>query len=74
MDDSVLCEKLLERTGVMIAPGSFCFGRDQDFRGYVRMGYVCHTKTLEIGLERLGQFLDDGYEEVPLSQKVLVPL
>ncbi|KGO45124.1 Pyridoxal phosphate-dependent transferase, major region, subdomain 1 [Penicillium expansum] len=74
VDDSVLCEKLLERTGVMVAPGSFCFGRDQDFRGYVRMGYVCHTKTLEIGLERLGQFLDDGYEEVPLSKKVLVPL
>ncbi|KAF7520065.1 hypothetical protein PCG10_009394 [Penicillium crustosum] len=72
VDDSVLCERLLERTGVMVVPGSFCFGRDQDFRGYVRMGYVCQTKTLEIGLERLSQFLNDGYEEVPVSKKVPV--
>ena len=74
MDDSILCEKLLERTGVMVVPGRFCFGRDQDFRGYVRMGYVCQTKTLEIGLERLSQFLNDGYGDVPVSKKVLVAL
>lgn len=45
-----------------------------DFQGYVRMEYVCETRTLEIGVERLNQFLNDGYEEVPVSKKVLVAL
>lgn len=63
------CEMLLERTGVMLVPGSRCFGEGEDFPGYVRLGYVCETRVLEEGLAALKDFLEDGYEDVPVVKK-----
>ncbi|RMJ22025.1 Aminotransferase [Aspergillus sp. HF37] len=68
VDDTAFCEMLLEKTGVMFVPGSACFGRDGDFRGYVRIGFVNETDVLEKGLEALGSFMENGYEEVPVGQ------
>lgn len=68
VDDTAFCEMLLEKTGVMFVPGSACFGRDGDFRGYVRIGFVNETDVLKKGLEALGSFMENGYEEVPVGQ------
>lgn len=69
VDDSVFCEMLLERTGVMFVPGSLSFGRDEDFKGYVRIGFVQESEVLEKGLEALDSFLEDDYEDVPVIKK-----
>ncbi|KAJ9294714.1 hypothetical protein DTO271G3_6634 [Paecilomyces variotii] len=69
VDDVAFCEMLLERTGVMFVPGSACFGQGEDFKGYVRIGFVPETQVLEQGLEALKAFLEDGYEDVPVLKK-----
>jgi aspartate/methionine/tyrosine aminotransferase len=55
-----LCLDLLEKTKVMVMPGSRCFGHDKDFRGFVRFGYVCETVVLKEGLARLEKYLKEG--------------
>lgn len=69
VDDVAFCETLLERTGVMFVPGSLCFGRGEDFKGYVRIGFVPEREVLEKGLEALRSFMEDGYEDVPVLKK-----
>ncbi|KAL2001547.1 hypothetical protein VTN02DRAFT_1597 [Thermoascus thermophilus] len=66
VDDTAFCEMLLERTGVMLVPGSLCFGRGEDFKGYVRIGFVPERAVLEQGLHALESFLQEGYEDVPI--------
>jgi bifunctional pyridoxal-dependent enzyme with beta-cystathionase and maltose regulon repressor activities len=41
----------------MFVPASKCFG--EEFRGYVRMGFVCDTAVLREGLERLGTYVKE---------------
>ncbi|KXJ89552.1 pyridoxal phosphate-dependent transferase [Microdochium bolleyi] len=57
VDDVALCKDLLDKTRVMFVPGSRCFGEGEDFRGYVRVGYVCHTDVLEQGLAALEEYV-----------------
>ncbi|KAJ5090945.1 hypothetical protein N7532_009629 [Penicillium argentinense] len=73
VNDVVFCEMLQEKSGVMLVPGSLCFGGGEDFHGYVRIGYVCETEVLEKGLEALGQFMEDEYEGVPSLKKTKTP-
>lgn len=73
IDDVAFCEMLQERTGVMFVPGSQCFGGGEDFKGYVRIGYVCETEVLEKALEALRGFMEDDYEEVPSLKKTKAP-
>jgi aspartate/methionine/tyrosine aminotransferase len=47
-----LCVDLLERTGVLLTPGSAF-----DLEGYVRIGYANSPRILATGLELLGGFL-----------------
>ena len=64
--DSVdFCEKLLEKTGVMFVPGSECFG--EEFKGYVRIGYVNHTDGVKEGLDKATQFIRRNLEDVKLA-------
>lgn len=56
-DDTELCLSLLRDTSALVVPGRRCFGRDVDFEGYVRIGYVCATEVLENALDRLGRWL-----------------
>ena len=57
IDDLQFCIDVINETKVFMVPGSRCFGNGQDFAGYVRIGYVCHTDILREALERLGAFV-----------------
>lgn len=66
VDDVAFCKDVLSKTRVMIVPGSLCFGNGtrtqgdgEDYRGFVRIGYVCHTDVLREALEKLGKYLKD---------------
>ncbi|KAF5642288.1 transaminase type I [Fusarium tjaetaba] len=58
VDDVKLCLDLLEKAKLLFVAGSRCFGGDADFKGYVRMGYVCETEVLVDGLKELGAYID----------------
>lgn len=60
VDDVEFCLDLLDKTKILFCAGSRCFGGDEDFKGYVRMGYVCETDVLVEGLKRLGDYIDSN--------------
>ncbi|KAF1913747.1 pyridoxal phosphate-dependent transferase [Ampelomyces quisqualis] len=63
--DSVdFCKKLLEKTGVMFTPGT-CFG--EEWRGYVRVGFVNHTEMIEQGLNEATKFVRKNLDDVDLA-------
>jgi aspartate/methionine/tyrosine aminotransferase len=63
--DSVdFCTKLLEKTGVMFTPGS-CFG--EEWKGYVRVGFVNDTEVVEKGLGEATRFVRKNLEDVELA-------
>ncbi|KAK5663784.1 hypothetical protein OQA88_4216 [Cercophora sp. LCS_1] len=49
---------VLEENNVMFVPAKRCFGKGEDFEGFVRIGYVCETEVLKEGLERLGLYVE----------------
>ncbi len=53
VDDEKFCQDVLTQTKVMFVPGSRCFGSDGDFKGFVRIGYVCETGVLAQALDQL---------------------
>jgi aspartate/methionine/tyrosine aminotransferase len=55
IDDVKFCIDVIEKTKVMFLPGSKCFG--EDFRGFVRIGFVCETAVLEEALQKLGAYI-----------------
>jgi aspartate/methionine/tyrosine aminotransferase len=57
VDDVAFCKDLIAKTKVMFVPGSKCFG--DEFKGYVRIGFVCETKVLREGLEKLGAYVSE---------------
>ena len=67
IDDLSFCERLMEDTGVMLSPGSKCFGGGREFKGYVRLGFCCETEILEKGLGELTEFMAKGYQRLPLA-------
>ena len=69
IDDVAFCTALQEKTGVLFVPGSKCFGRSQDFRGYIRIGFVQETTVLKEGLAALRTFMEDDFENVPTVKK-----
>lgn len=60
VNDVEFCVDLLNKTKVFFCPGSHCFGSDQDFKGYVRVGYVCETEVLKEGLEKLSAYVESN--------------
>ncbi len=64
VDDVRLCLDLLEKTKIMVMPGSRCFGHDKDFRGFVRFGYVCETEILKEALARLEKYLAEEFTQL----------
>ncbi|KAM0417360.1 hypothetical protein ACHAPT_012676 [Fusarium lateritium] len=58
VNDVEFCLDLLKKANVLLVAGSHCFGGDQDFKGYVRVGYVCQTHVLVAGLKELGAYID----------------
>ncbi|KAI1943939.1 hypothetical protein LOZ66_000527 [Ophidiomyces ophidiicola] len=63
VDDVALCTMLQREKGVMFVPGSRCFG--DEFRGYVRIGYVQETAVLQAGLRELRVFMAERFGSVP---------
>jgi aspartate/methionine/tyrosine aminotransferase len=59
--DDDFCLELVEKTGVLVMPGSTCFGNGELFEGCMRFGYVSSTQVLKDALHKLGQYLDDGF-------------
>ncbi|KAK1676564.1 aminotransferase class I and II [Colletotrichum godetiae] len=63
VDDVRFCLDVLEKTNVFFVPGSRCFGHGRDFKGYVRIGYVCHTEVLVEALEKLEAYMRVAFPE-----------
>jgi len=58
VDDEKFCLDVLNKTKVLFLPGSRCFGHERDFKGFVRIGYVCETSVLEEALDKLGAYVE----------------
>lgn len=69
IDDEAFCEMLQEKTGILVCPGSKCFGASEDWKGYIRFGFCCETAVLEEGLSALTAFMEEQFENVPTIQK-----
>ena len=64
--DSVdFCKKLLEKTGVLFVPGSQSFG--EEFKGYVRIGFVNRTDIVQKGLEEVTKFVRKNLDDIDLA-------
>ena len=59
LDDAEFCIEVIEKIKVMFLPGSKCFG--EDFKGYVRIGFVCETEVLQQALEKLGAYVRENF-------------
>lgn len=60
VDDVELCLRLKEQTGVLLAPGSLCFGHtgSDDFRGFVRIHITVPTDVLQSALLAIETFME----------------
>jgi len=65
VDAVALCKSLQASTGVMLLPGD-CFG--EDFKGYVRVGYVNREEVVKEGLEKLRLWMRKEFDDVPLLE------
>lgn len=73
VDDVSFCKRLMEVKGILLAPGSLCFGVSGagagaeaggagDFRGYVRVHITVDPGVMERSLAAIGDFLE-GYSK-----------
>lgn len=53
MGSEAFCERAIREAGVALVPGT-CFGAE----GFVRISYCVSDEDLELGLDRLGRFVD----------------
>ena len=58
VDDVQFAIDVINKTKVMFAPGSRCFG--QEFKGYNRIGFVSETEVLREALEKLGAYVREN--------------
>ena len=61
-----LCKAIQQKTGVMFLPGDLGFG--EEFKGYVRIGYVNQTSIVKEGLEEVRKFMRKEFDDVPLDE------
>lgn len=63
LDDVDFCRALLVEKGVLLSPGSLCFGgtAHEDFKGYVRVHTTVLPDTLKKALGLIDAFLDEKY-------------
>ncbi|OIW28064.1 PLP-dependent transferase [Coniochaeta ligniaria NRRL 30616] len=59
VDDEKFVLHLLDRTKVLFLPACVCFGGGKHFKGFVRIGYACHTSVLREGLEKLAGYVEE---------------
>lgn len=58
VEDVQFAVDVIEKTKVMFLPGSKCFG--EEFKGFVRLGFVCETEVLREALGRLGTYVREN--------------
>ncbi|KAM0250931.1 hypothetical protein ACHAQJ_008389 [Trichoderma viride] len=63
VDDVAFCRHVLDQTKVFFVPGSHCFGRGEDFAGYIRVGYVGSTAVLAEALQKLGVYAEQNFSQ-----------
>jgi aspartate/methionine/tyrosine aminotransferase len=61
VEDDKFCVDVTNKTGVYFVPGQICFGNNVDFKGFVRIGYVCETDVLVKALELLKGYLESEF-------------
>ena len=66
IDAEAFCKAAQEKTGVMVLPGDVGFG--ENFKGYVRFGYVNRTEIVKEGLEELRKFMRKEYDDLPVCE------
>jgi aspartate/methionine/tyrosine aminotransferase len=69
VDDVRFSLSLQEKAGVCVLPGSRCFGDDQYFKGYVRVGLGIKPETVKNGLAALSKFMEEDFAELPVASK-----
>ncbi|CRG90944.1 aminotransferase, putative [Talaromyces islandicus] len=74
VDATDFCNKLKAHTGVLLAPGSLCFGDGpersgecQELKGFVRWHLTGLTEVMEKGIAEIESFLRDGFDAVQVS-------
>lgn len=66
IDAVALCKAVHEKAGVLLLPGDLGFG--DEFKGYVRFGYVNQTAILKDGLEELRKFMRKEFDDLPVCE------
>jgi aspartate/methionine/tyrosine aminotransferase len=66
VDSVTLSKRLVEEVGALIVPGDYAFGKE--FKGYVRIGYVCETEVLKEGLEKIRVWLRKEFDDLETSE------
>lgn len=66
VDDVDFCEKLVKSAGVLFVPGRMCFG--EEWKGYVRIGFVNHSEIVKEGLQKATQFLRKEIDTVAFAE------
>lgn len=68
VDDIEFCERLVEKTGILLSPGSLCFefgenkaseARQKEFQGRVRLHFTATTEAVAAGIKGLAEFLEE---------------
>jgi aspartate/methionine/tyrosine aminotransferase len=63
VDDKEYCENMIRETGLLIIPGGYTFGNGEvgndgwDFKGYLRVGFVCEQGLFREALRVWGEYL-----------------
>ena len=59
VDDVDFCVRLKKEVGVLLSPGSMCFGQlnEGDFKGFVRMHITIPPETFQKGIDGIAKFL-----------------
>lgn len=68
VDDIDFCERLVEKTGILISPGSLTFEfaekkasdmQQREFRGRTRVHFTATTEAVAAGVKAIAEFLDE---------------
>ncbi|KAF2437100.1 PLP-dependent transferase [Tothia fuscella] len=65
IDSVTLCKRLAEEVSVGTVPGDYSFGAE--FKGFVRIGYVCETQQLKDGLEKVRVWLRKEFDDLEVT-------
>ena len=66
VDEREMCKRLGEEAKVVLVPGVYGFG--EEWRGFVRIGFVCNTEVLKEGLEKVRVWLRKEFDDLSLVE------